>query len=281
MRRAIVLALTLAVAAVAAAGAVRAGDDSPTAAAAPAAAECTAPATLLAVGAPLPKVAARLKAHEPLTIVALGSSSTRGYGASAPQFAYPSRLEADLRERLPDIAVRVVNRGRNGEEIPQMLLRIAPEVVAEHPDLVIWQMGTNAVLHGDAAADEQQPIAQGITQIQESGADIVLMDLQYAPRVLAKPGYAAMESVIAEAAQRAHVGLFRRFAIMQRWQGSPHAGAWMVGGDGLHMTDRGYACLASELADSLVAGWRPQPRIAQGRDAQTVARIGGAGVSPR
>ena len=278
MRRATVLALAL----VFAAGTAQAVDDRAAAAAAtvgPTAAECTAPATLLAIGAPLHRVAARLKAGEPLTIVALGSSSTRGYGASAPQMSYPSRLEVELRERLPGVAVRVVNRGRNGDEIPQMLERVAPDVVAEHPDLVIWQMGTNAVLHGDTAADEQQPIAQGIAQIQESGADVVLMDLQYAPKVLAKPGYAAMETVIAEAAQRAHVGRFRRFEIMQHWQASSEDRAWMVGADGLHMTDRGYACLASELADSLIANWRP--RIAQSGGTQTVAGVGASGVSPR
>ena len=48
-----------------------------------------------------PVVEARLDPGRPLTIVALGSSSTEGAGASGPQASYPARLEALLRAALP------------------------------------------------------------------------------------------------------------------------------------------------------------------------------------
>ncbi len=87
------------------------------------------------------------------------------------------------------------------------------------------------------------------------------MDLQYAPRVLARPAYAEMEQLIAKVAERASVGLFRRFEIMRYWQAAQQADAPnMVGPDGLHMTDRSYGCLAAELAEALARNWRAQER---------------------
>jgi acyl-CoA thioesterase-1 len=220
---------------------------------------CTAPPELTAIGPALMRVAARLERREPLTIVAVGSSSTQGTGASAPAFNYPSRLEAELKERFPDISIRVVNRGKGGEEGPQMLARLDRDVLAEHPDLVIWQLGTNAVLRHDDVSDEREVIERGLALLRQSGSDVVLMDMQYAPRVLARPAYQAMEQLLADMAKQAHVGLFRRFAIMRHWQAAQASDAPpMIGLDGLHMTDRGYACLAADLAEAVAANWQTQ-----------------------
>ena len=78
--------------------------------------------------------------------------------------------------------------------------------------------------------------------MKENGIDVVLMDLQYAPRVLARPAFAELERLISEVARRTQVGLFRRFEIMQEWDRTQQlALASSVGPDGLHMTDAGYA----------------------------------------
>lgn len=252
-------ALACAFAAIAAAPLIAAAaSDAPTpAAASGAAVECAAPDELIAIGPSLTHLAARLEHHQPLTIVAFGSSSTQGIGASAPSLAYPSRLEAELRARFPDAAIRVLNRGKGGEEAPQMLARIEPDVVAEHPDLVLWQLGTNAVLRHDEVGFEEV-VERGLARLKASGSDIVLMDMQYAPRVIAHPAYAAMERLLADVAKRDRVGLFRRFAIMQHWQKAQPDGARMVGPDGLHMNDRGYGCIAADLAEAVADNWRRQ-----------------------
>src|SRR3954453_21864903 len=82
----------------------------------------------------------------PLSLVALGSFSTAGAGASTVDASYPTRLRARL-SSLFGHPVIVVNRGRNGDRVGDMLLRL-PEVISEHPDAVIWQLGTNALLTG-------------------------------------------------------------------------------------------------------------------------------------
>ncbi len=215
---------------------------------------CGAPPALTVIDPTLAHAAARVERQQPLTVVAVGSSSTQGMGASDPALNYPSRLEAELKERFPGNEIRVINRGKGGQDVGEELGRLGSDVVAEHPDLVIWQVGTNAVLRRDDLVVDGDLIRQGIDLLKPSGADIVLMDLQYAPRVLQRPGYPEMERVIANAAKEERVGLFRRFELMQYWQARPDATA-MIGPDGLHMNDRGYGCLAAALAESLAWNW--------------------------
>ena len=218
--------------------------------------DCVAPPALMVLEPAQPRIAARITRRESLTIVAIGSSSTQGIGASAPELSYPSLLEAALKQRFPLIDIRVINRGKGGEDAPEELARLERDVIAEHPQLVIWQVGTNAVLRRDDPAADRNLIERGVAQLKASGSDVVLMDLQYAPRVVARPAYAEMEQLLAQVAQRTGVGLFRRFEIMQHWQASRQAdGATLIGRDGLHMTDRGYFCLAANLAEALASNW--------------------------
>jgi acyl-CoA thioesterase-1 len=225
---------------------------------------CGAPPGSTAILPPLERFAARIDEGGPLTIVAVGSSSTAGTGASSPELTYPSRLEAELRQRFPKLDIHVVNRGRGGEDAPEELARLGRDVVALNPDLAIWQVGTNAVLRRDDLAADGEWMREGVDLLERNGIDVVLMDLQYAPRVLDRPPYQAMEDLIAETADRAHVGLFRRFALMNYWQRThaPDAPA-MVGADGLHMTDVGYGCLAADLAAALETNWRADEKLAQ------------------
>jgi len=242
-------------------------------------ADCVAPPALMVLEPAQPRIAARITRRESLTIVAIGSSSTQGVGASAPELSYPSLLEAALKERFPLIDIRVINRGKGGEDAPEELARLERDVIAEHPQLVIWQVGTNAVLRRDDPAADRNLIERGVAQLRASGSDVVLMDLQYAPRVVARPAYSEMERVLAQVAQRTGVGLFRRFEIMQHWQASAQAdGATLIGRDGLHMTDRGYFCLAANLAEALASNWWPE-EIAE--ELPPAARLAGlAGPHP-
>ena len=245
-----------------------------------AAADCAAPPELIAIAPALSRSTSRIEAGNSLTIVAVGSSSTLGVGASAADLSYPSRLQAELAQRFRDIAIRVVNRGRGGEDVPEELARLQRDVIAEHPDLVVWQVGTNAVLRRDDLAADGERIEQGVAQLKQGGSDIVLMDLQFAPRVVARPAYATMERLIADTAKRERIGLFRRFDIMRHWQAaaSPDA-ARMVGADGLHMTDQGYGCLADTLAEALASNWRSSARETPALEAAALA--GSARTRPR
>src|SRR5256885_382876 len=183
----------------------------------------------------------------------------------------------DQAKALTIVAVRVINRGKGGEDAEEEFARLQRDVLAEHPDLVIWQVGTNAVLRRDDLESDEVLLRRGVALLKASGADVVLMDLQYAPRILERRATAAMEQLIAEIAQHAGVGLFRRFAVMQHWRAAqPPESPAMIGRDGLHMTDAGYTCLAIELAKALVANWESHRHTAQtwGEAAGKVANSG-------
>jgi lysophospholipase L1-like esterase len=227
---------------------------------------CAAPAALVAIGPALGRGAARIERAETLTIVAFGSSSTKGFGASSPAMSYPSRLERELRNRFPGVDIRVVNRGVGGEDVRLELARLDRDVLAEQPDLVIWQVGTNAVLRRDDVSGDEQLIEAGVAAMKARGIDVVLMDLQYAPKVLARPALSEMERIIAAVARRAEVGYFRRFEIMRAWAaGDQLAPAAMIGPDGLHMTDASYGCLADRLASAIGANLAAGAKIAKSR----------------
>jgi acyl-CoA thioesterase I len=221
--------------------------------------ECKALSQFVRLDQPLRHTARRLAANEPLTVVAIGSSSTRGAGASSPAASYPSRLAAELTKRFPRDDITVLNRGVNGEEIEQMLTRFPADVVAAHPDLVLWQVGTNAVLRDHQLQPDATLLRDGIKQIKDAGADVVLIDMQFAPRVIAKPETPDMEDQIARAAKEGSVDLFNRFAVMREWhdvEQMPFEA--FVAPDGLHMNDWGYACVAKLLAAAITeAATRP------------------------
>ena len=94
----------------------------------------------------LPHVAGKLASGAPVTIIAFGSSSTQGWGSTSPEFTYPNRLAAQLHRQYPSADITVINRGKGGDDAPEMMKRLQAEVIDAQPDMVIWQVGTNAVL---------------------------------------------------------------------------------------------------------------------------------------
>src|ERR1700692_1266859 len=154
-------------------------------------------------------------------IVAIGSSTTAGKGNIE---AYPERLLSFLQTEYPNAGITMVNKGVGGQEAPVELQRFAKDVIAEQPDLVIWQVGTNAVWQ---SPDQKTPsfdettaaIRDGLVKLRdETAADVILMDLQYVPAVLTpakKDKATAMVEAISELARDAGVNVFRRFAFMK------------------------------------------------------------------
>jgi acyl-CoA thioesterase I len=220
---------------------------------------CDAPLSMLRLANPLPRLARKLGTGNPVTIVAIGSSSTAGFGASSKAANYPSRLQAELRARFPGQPITVLNRGIGGQEIGDMLKRFDSAVIAAKPDLVLWQLGTNSVLRDHPIGDHGAAIREGIARIRAIGADVVLIDPQYAPKVLKKGEAVAMLALIALTAKQENVDLFRRFAVMKRWHDKDHLTFDLfVSRDGLHMNDWSYACMAKGLAGAIAeAATRP------------------------
>jgi lysophospholipase L1-like esterase len=215
----------------------------------------------------LPHTRTALAANQPLIIVAIGSSSTRGWMATDIAHSYPALLQRELNDALPKADFAVINRGIGGQDAPEELARLDADVLSIHPQMVIWQVGANGAVR-DASPDVfKRLVAEGIDKMKAAGADVIMMDNQRSPRVLASPEHAVLEHALSEIAADAGVNLFSRGALMDHWAaaGSPYDD--FIAADGLHMNNRGYTCLARALGNVITAALK-QP-IAQQRPRAT------------
>jgi lysophospholipase L1-like esterase len=220
--------------------------------------KCHVPPALVRFAAPLPALSAALADRKPVRIVALGSSSTAGAGASGPRATYPARLQAELSERLPGIKVSVDNLGVGGQLASDMLPRIGKEVLPRRPTLVIWQTGVNdAVRHVDIDAFGRT-VGRGIEQLRRSGVDVVLLDMQYFPGSRGVRGFARYLDVMHGAAAARNVPIMRRFAIMEHLvKSAQFRPDQLLAPDLFHSSDLTYACLGDFIAEAMLADAAP------------------------
>ena len=213
---------------------------------------CVIPQELARFDLPLRRTARRLMAGSPIKIVAVGSSSTSGAGASSPYNTYPSRLAAELAQEFVDHEFTVLNRGVGGDTATDMLARFQTGVIAEKPDLVLWQVGTNSLLRGDPIQPHRTLLHDGIERLKATGADVVLIDPQFAPRVIARSNAKDMVALLERTARFETVNIFRRFALMRHWYAVERLPfSVFLSPDELHMNDFSYACVARALSQAI------------------------------
>ncbi|QIB36035.1 SGNH/GDSL hydrolase family protein [Ancylobacter pratisalsi] len=212
---------------------------------------------------PLARTAARLRAGQPVVIVAIGSSSTAGAGASKAEANYPNRLQALLRARFPHADITVVNRGVNGQDAPEMLKRFDTDVAALKPTLVLWQAGVNALFRENGLARAGDLLHEAIARVRAIDADIVLIDPQYAPRVLGDADSGPMVKLMDDIAREDGVDVYHRFALMRDWHESAglpfESFLWK---DKFHMNDWSYDCFSRDLGRAVTANIDSQQRSA-------------------
>src|SRR6266852_1269782 len=179
---------------------------------------CEVPAYLLTSESALPKVAEAVKSGHPLDILVVGSRSSTINTSDGS--AYPGRLQAALREKLPSIAVNVSVELQVKKTAQEVASGLAKVVEGKRPTLVIWQTGTVDSMRSVDPDDFRGAVDEGVAALQNAGADVVLMNPQYSPRtetmISASPYLDNMRVV----AQQHDVPLFDRFAIMRNWNDS-------------------------------------------------------------
>ncbi len=223
-------------------------------AAAPARAEdapqsCEVPAYLLTSESALPKVADAVKSGHPLDILVVGSRSSTINTSDGS--AYPGRLQAALREKLPSIAVNVsleLQVKKTAEEAASGFVKL---VEGKRPTLVIWQTGTVDAMRSIDPDDFRSAVDEGVAALQNAGADVVLMNLQYSPRtetmISASPYLDNMRVV----AQQHDVPLFDRFAIMRNWNDSGDFDLFSAS-HGIELAKRVHDCLGRALSKFVI-----------------------------
>jgi hypothetical protein len=214
-----------------------------------AAQSCEVPDYLLTSESALPKVAEAVKAGHSLDILVVGSRSSTIPTAEAS--AYPGRLQAMLREKLPSVTVNVsveLENKKTAEEVATGLGKLAE---AKKPTLVIWQTGTVDAMRSVDPDDFRSAVDEGVAALQEAGTDVILMNLQYSPRtetMISAPPYLDNMRVVA---QQHDVPLFDRFAIMRQWNDSGDFDLFSAV-HGLEVAKRVHDCLGRALSRFLI-----------------------------
>ena len=219
--------------------------------------DCRASAQLLDLGNPLEIARQAVAEKKELRVVAMGSSSTQGYGATNPSFSYPAQLKLKLDEALLGVAVHVFNKGIGGQDAEEMTARMRSDVFPEHAQLVIWQVGTNSAIRRFPLDKFADRLRAGIDIGKSIGAEFVLMNLQYVPAIVALPDEEEYARVMADVAREKKTGLFKRFEIMRSWYNDGMPYAQFVTNDGLHLNDFGQKCIGRLLARSILDTVRP------------------------
>ncbi|MFH6784514.1 MULTISPECIES: SGNH/GDSL hydrolase family protein [Methylobacterium] len=204
---------------------------------------------------------AHVARREPVRVLAIGSSSTEGIGASGPDRTYPHLLEQSLRAAWRGTPVGVTNAGIGGETADQTLVRLAEALNQPvKPDLVIWQVGTNDAITGGDEAAFRRRLEHGVALVRAAGSDLIILDQQYYPAIPDHARYERFVGLVAAVAVGAEVPVFSRYALMKDWnRQDPTLLAGMLSSDRFHMGDQGYACLAQALGRDILDAVTPRP----------------------
>lgn len=178
---------------------------------------CQVPDEVIWDSSPLPHAAKQIKSERRLKVVALGSSSTLGMGASGPSAAYPARLEAVLSQHFPNVRIQVINKGMARQSAQQMLERLDSDVLGEKPALVVWETGTNEAVRGADLDEYIVALLNGVSKMSEAGIDVVLMDTQYSRSTARIINFQPYVDAIAQVAGMRDLIVFQRYAVMRLW----------------------------------------------------------------
>lgn len=215
-------------------------------------AQCSVPTSEIAAPAPLPATIQRLEGSKPLRILAIGSSSTWGVGATSRRKNYPSQLEAMLERVLKTVPIEVVNRGVSGETAEATADRLRIEAALLRPDLVLWQVGTNDAVQRVSVEDFERTVGDTVALLRKKNIDVVLVGLQYTPKYARDEHYFAIRDALKRVATVHNVLYVRRYQAME-YITKTKANLQMMADDEFHLNDLGYQCMAEHIAQAMTA----------------------------
>ncbi|AFZ66220.1 SGNH/GDSL hydrolase family protein [Deinococcus peraridilitoris] len=192
------------------------------------------------------------EAAAPLRIVALGSSSTFGEGASSRSSNYPARLQSLLDRAWGKGHAQVFNKGVNGDTLQHMVARLDRDVYALRPNVVLWQTGTNDAIKKADPQQFRRQLRSEIDKLHGHGVSVILLDSQYLRPEQRPHNYEVFQQAVWDVAAESNTPLLPRYRIMERLLVSgQYRTQDLMSADGLHLNDFSYECLATYASGML------------------------------
>lgn len=202
----------------------------------------------------LPQSAAAVATRKRLAILALGGAVTTGKTANGEAYTYPARLQARLRAALPGIEVSVTSRAAVHRSALEMLQRLDGDLADTHPDLVVWAAGGmeagSHVLVDEFAAT----LDLGIDKTTAAGADMVLVDVLYAPSIARVVDLMPYRNATLATGAAHGIAVLDRYELMQDWNDSGQLALDSTDpNERVQVARKLFDCLAAVLSDSIAA----------------------------
>jgi lysophospholipase L1-like esterase len=225
---------------------------------------CDIPGYLLLGNNELKHVAEAVRKEKRLTIAVVGTGSSILAGPDGPRSAYPARLEAVLKQKLPSVAVKVVTLARTRMTAEDLAKGMEKMLADEKPDLVIWQTGTLDAIRRVDPDEFREALDEGVETLHKGGADVILMNMQYSPRTDIMVSYGPYADSMRVVAQQHEIPLFDRLAIMRNWSDTGAFDLYAAGKDNV-LAQRVHDCIGRGIAAMIIdaAHLHPESKAAQ------------------
>jgi lysophospholipase L1-like esterase len=208
---------------------------------------CDIPAYFLNGANDLRRTQAVVRQEHRLTVAVVGTGSSILAGPDGPRSAYPARLEAVLRSKLPQAAIKVITLVRTRLTAEDLAHGMAKLLIDEKPDLVIWQTGTIDAIRRIEPDDFRAALEEGVETLQKGGADVILMNMQYSPRTESMIALGPYADVMRVVAQQYEIPLFDRLGIMHHWSDTGEFDLYATDKDNV-LAQRVHDCIGRGLA---------------------------------
>jgi lysophospholipase L1-like esterase len=212
---------------------------------------CTVPDYLLASDYHLKRVGTAAEKQKALRIAVVGTGSSALAGPDGPGSAYPARLEATLRSRLPGVEIKVVTLVRTRQTARDLARGMGRVADDEKPDLVIWQTGTIDAIKRIDQEDFKTALDRGVERLQKAGTDVILMNMQYSPRTESMIAVGPYSDTMRVVAQQRSVPLFDRLGIMRYWSDHGTFDLYAAGKDDV-LAHRVHDCIGRAIAGLII-----------------------------
>jgi GDSL-like Lipase/Acylhydrolase family len=210
---------------------------------------CDVPDSLLATESVLNKVTDAVKEKRSLDILVIGSRSSTI--VSSDGSAYPARLQAALKEKLPQATINLAVDIQVKKTADEVVSSLAKALEGKKPTLVIWQTGTVDAMRSVDPDEFRGAVDEGVAALQNAGADVILMNPQYSPRtetMISVPPYVDNMRAVA---QQHDIPLFDRFAIMHQWNDQGDFDLFSAA-HGIDLAKRVHDCLGRALSKFVI-----------------------------
>lgn len=218
---------------------------------------CPVPDGLALTDISLPAAKAEVAAHKRLVILVIGGAASAGTPTHGPGFTYPTRLETHLRDKLPGVEISLAMRAAARRTAHVTVDRLAVDLEETGAQLVIW--GAGAMEAGQRTDVEllAKEIDAGIEKVAAAHADLVLMDLQYAPNIARLVDLTPYRDITKSVGAAHGITVFDRYDLMRAWteNGTLNLNATDPK-ERLAVARRLSNCLAETLANAIAAAVR-------------------------